>query len=76
MNFCQCQETDGFSQMAFQIFPRIRFKPVYVDASDECNMVNFQLGTSGIGTTIPTRQWNLKVIENDAQNGLILTIFK
>ena len=39
-------------------------------------MVNFQLGTSGIGTTIPTRQWNLKVIENDAQNGLILTIFK
>ena len=26
-----------------------------------CNTLDFQLGPTGIGTTIPTRQWNIKV---------------
>jgi hypothetical protein len=35
---------------------------VYADASDACNQLNFQLGPTAIGTSIPTRQWNIKVI--------------
>ena len=35
---------------------------VYVDASQACNLLSFQLGTTGIGTVIPTRSWSLKVI--------------
>jgi hypothetical protein len=34
---------------------------VLVDASDQCNMLNFQLGVNGIGTTVATRSWNIKV---------------
>jgi hypothetical protein len=34
---------------------------VYADASDSCNQLNFQMGPTGIDTTIPTRQWNIKV---------------
>jgi hypothetical protein len=34
---------------------------VYADASDTCNQLNFQLGPTAIGTSIPTRQWNIKV---------------
>lgn len=37
---------------------------VYADASDSCNTLDFQLGQTGIGTTIPTRQWNIKVSAN------------
>ncbi len=38
---------------------------VYADASDACNQLNFQLGPTSIGTTIPSRSWNIKVnIEN------------
>ena len=34
---------------------------MYVDASDNCNEFNFQLGPTGIGATIPARNWNMKV---------------
>jgi hypothetical protein len=35
---------------------------MYVDASNMCNQLNFQLGVNGIGTTIPsTRSWNLQI---------------
>ncbi len=33
---------------------------VYVDASPSCNTLLFQLGNTGVGTTIATRQWNIK----------------
>jgi len=36
---------------------------VFVDASDSCNQLNFQLGPNGIGTTVVTRSWNLKVLK-------------
>ena len=35
---------------------------VYVDASQACNLLSFQLGPAGIGAVIPTRSWSLKVI--------------
>jgi hypothetical protein len=39
------------------------FYSVLVDASDQCNMLNFQLGNNGQGTSIPAaRSWNIKVI--------------
>jgi hypothetical protein len=35
---------------------------VYVDASDLCNTAAFQLGSTGIGTTLSAaRSWSLKV---------------
>jgi hypothetical protein len=34
---------------------------VYVDASNNCNTAAFQLGQTAIGTTIPSRAWNIKV---------------
>jgi hypothetical protein len=38
------------------------FLSVYVDASDLCNTAAFQLGSTGIGTTLSSaRSWNLKV---------------
>jgi hypothetical protein len=37
------------------------FLLVLVDASDQCNLLSFQLGNNGHGTTIPTRSWNIKV---------------
>ncbi len=36
---------------------------MYVDASPSCNNLNFQLGNTGVGTTIPTRTWSIKVIQ-------------
>ena len=38
---------------------------MYVDASDSCNQLNFQLGPNGMGTAVATRTWNLKVNEPD-----------
>ena len=35
--------------------------PVYVDASEMCNDLVFQLGTNGNGATIMPRAWNIKV---------------
>jgi uncharacterized membrane protein len=38
------------------------FLQVLVDASDQCNQLNFLLGANAIGiATIPNRSWNLKV---------------
>ena len=37
--------------------------PVYVDASDACNNMDFQFGNNGFGTTIPTRSWSIKVLK-------------
>jgi hypothetical protein len=37
---------------------------VYVDASNACNMLNFQLGQTGVDTSIPARQWSIKVSHN------------
>ena len=34
---------------------------VYADSSAACNTLDFQLGPAAIGTTIPSRQWNIKV---------------
>ena len=36
---------------------------VYADSSAACNTLDFQLGSTAIGTTIPTRQWNIKVCQ-------------
>ena len=48
---------------------------VYADASDSCNMLNFQLGNTGIGTTVPTRQWNIKVHFTGPQLQYMSTVF-
>ena len=36
---------------------------MYVDATDACNTASFQLGSAPVGTSIPSRSWNLKVHE-------------
>ena len=36
--------------------------PVYIDASDSCNELAFQLGNAAAqGSTLSTRQWSIKV---------------
>jgi len=37
---------------------------VYADASPSCNTLLFQFGPSAVGTTLATRQWNIKVSLN------------
>ena len=32
-----------------------------VDASNQCNVLSFQLGVNGIGASVASRSWNLKV---------------
>ena len=39
------------------------FVLVYVDANDNCNMLNFNLGNNGLGTGIATRSWSIKVTQ-------------
>ena len=34
---------------------------MYVDASDLCNELTFQLGSTPMGTTTTERRWNIKV---------------
>lgn len=34
---------------------------MYVDSSNNCNTLMFQLGPTGIGTTAATRSWNIKI---------------
>jgi hypothetical protein len=34
---------------------------VLVDASNQCNMLNFQLGPNAMGTALASRSWNIKV---------------
>ncbi|TRY67506.1 hypothetical protein TCAL_11774 [Tigriopus californicus] len=36
---------------------------MYVDTSDACNTLTFQLGSTGIGTTIANRQWSIKIVQ-------------
>jgi hypothetical protein len=38
---------------------------VYVDATDTCNTAAFQLGQTAIGTSIPSRSWNIKARKYD-----------
>ena len=35
---------------------------VYVDISDACNSLTFEMGQLGVGTTIPSRAWSIKAI--------------
>ena len=35
--------------------------PVYVDASDACNSLDFQFGSDGVEAVVPTRAWRIKV---------------
>jgi hypothetical protein len=39
---------------------------VYVDVTDTCNTAAFQLGQTAIGTSIPSRSWNIKARNYDA----------
>ena len=54
----------------------LKLFPVYVDASEMCNDLVFQLGTNGNGATIMPRAWNIKVftlkMKISAQNFTIL----
>jgi len=36
---------------------------LYADASPSCNTLDFQLGSTAVGTTIATRSWNIKVTQ-------------
>ncbi len=36
---------------------------MYVDSSEACNKLSFQLGTTGVGTGLATRQWSIKVTQ-------------
>jgi len=36
---------------------------MYVDARDGCVDMNFILGTTGVGTAVPTRRWSIKVTQ-------------
>lgn len=45
---------------------------MYVDASDACNELNFQLGTQGLGTGgITTRQWNIKITQYSCDSTIL-----
>ena len=35
---------------------------MYVDAAQACNDLAFQLGTTGVGATIGSRVWAIKVL--------------
>lgn len=37
---------------------------MYVDASEACNDLSFQLGANGIGTAVANRAWSIKVRSN------------
>eukprot|EP00095_Tigriopus_kingsejongensis_P001171 maker-scaffold415_size178368-snap-gene-0.24 protein:Tk01171 transcript:maker-scaffold415_size178368-snap-gene-0.24-mRNA-1 annotation:"hypothetical protein Y032_0655g1201" len=36
---------------------------MYVDASELCNTLNFQLGTAGVGANLANRQWSIKITQ-------------
>lgn len=36
---------------------------MYFDASDACHDLNFQLGQTGIGTSLATRTWSIKITQ-------------
>ena len=63
-----CGTNSGEHSIFFQFckfFPmkNINFS-VYVDASDMCNDLVFQIGQNGISATIVQRTWSIKVIYN------------
>ncbi len=37
---------------------------MYVDANPACNTLLFQMGPTAVGTSLATRQWNIKVVQN------------
>jgi len=36
---------------------------MYVDSSDQCNELSMLLGTTAVGTTLPTRSWTIRVTQ-------------
>lgn len=52
--------------------PKIFSFLVYVDASPNCNTLAFQLGNTGVYTTLATRQWNIKVSHQAVKKGSLL----
>ena len=46
--------------MSLNKIQKRQFFSVYVDSSDSCNALTFNMGQSGIGTGIPTRSWSIK----------------
>ena len=38
-----------------------KFFSVYVEASDDCNMLNFEFGNMAVGTALANRQFSIKV---------------
>ena len=53
----------------------IFFVSVYVDASEMCNELAFQLGNSGMGTAITARDWSIKVCHSPITFDLYLLFF-
>ena len=53
----QCKAILGL-RMKFSLFTF----SVYVEASDACNTLTFQLGGAAIQATLATRQWSIKVV--------------
>ena len=51
------------------------FISVYVDASEMCNELAFQLGNSGMGTAITARDWSIKVCHSPITFDLYLLFF-
>ena len=49
----------SFSPEAYHLYPYVFLCSVLVDASDSCNVVNFNIGSSA-GTT---RQWDIKATQ-------------
>ncbi len=50
------------------------YLPVYMDTSDNCNMLCFQLGITANGATIPTRSWNIKAIKKKKLSHFVLLL--
>jgi hypothetical protein len=44
---------------------------VYVDANPACNTLLFQMTPTAIGTTLATRQWNIKASLKKVESNVI-----
>jgi len=60
--------TDSFSVTGYTSSPPVICGTntgyhMYVDANPNCNTLMFQLGNAAVGTTLATRQWNIKVTQ-------------
>ena len=60
LNYLGDQEKNVFLKMRLKL--KIFCFTVYVDASENCNDLVFQLGQRGIGAAISLRKWSIKVI--------------